>query len=78
MEAGFSWQTELLIIQKKIIQQNKQLAKSGNNDMKKDHPDWVRDAQKGNYIQLEAETKKTIKQHQELAKSRRLKQPVRK
>ena len=68
------WQEQLKLAYKTQLKYNKHHAKGGaaiNPDFAKQHADWVRDAQSGNYTLLEKATKESFNKHIDELNARR-------
>ncbi len=72
MAKGFSWkQMKIEAVDMKIRRAITQSNSATNPEFKKDHPDWVRDAQKKDYTLLKTKVKEKALKYQLFAQARR-------
>lgn len=68
---AFSWEKAKLQAKAHEVDRNITLAKVGlNKDFKKDHPDWVSQAQQNNFTDLEAKVRQQVEKEQEIYSTR--------
>lgn len=71
---GFSWKKAKEVAVEIKTERAMTQAKSGTNpEFKTRHPDWVRDAQKGDYTLLKKQVKEAVEKVQQKAIQRRAK-----
>ncbi len=72
--AGFSWKQDKIDTVNMKIRRAMTMAKSATNPtFKLEHPDWVRDASKGDYTLLKKQVKEKVELRQHQAMDRRRK-----
>ncbi len=73
MKVPFSWEKYKANVIKNEIARAMTQAKRGSAQDKLDHPDWVREAQNNNYMNLKKVVREKFEKYQEDALLRRLK-----